>query len=131
VRDGLFVTPAVFDDVLPGTSLFTDEVFGPLLTVTRFDSAEEAIALANNTSYGLTNSVWSTNVSTALEVARALRSGTVWINTTIDGAPQLPYGGYKASGQGREMGTAGLDEFTEIKALHLRTKPRPRFFSWQ
>jgi betaine-aldehyde dehydrogenase len=127
--DALFVTPAVFDDVTPGTSLFTDEVFGPLLTVTRFGSIEEAIALANDTSYGLTNSVWSKNVDTAMRVARALRSGTVWINTTVDGSPQLPYGGYKSSGQGREMGIAGLEEFTEVKSIHLRTGPRPRFFS--
>ncbi len=126
---GLVMIPAVFDRVEPGTSLFRDEVFGPLLSVTRFTSTEEAITLANDTTYGLTNSVFSRDIDTALNVARALRSGTVWVNTTLDGSPQMPYGGYKASGHGREGGQAGLDEFTEIKALQIRTAKRPPVFS--
>jgi acyl-CoA reductase-like NAD-dependent aldehyde dehydrogenase len=109
-------------------AIFREEVFGPVLSVTRFSGVDEAIALANDTSYGLTNAVYTSDVSTALNVGRALRSGTVWVNTTIDGSPQLPYGGYKASGLGREMGAAGLDEFTEIKALHLRTGKRAPVF---
>jgi betaine-aldehyde dehydrogenase len=126
---GLFMTPTVFDKVRPEDRLFRDEVFGPLVSVTRFKTTEEAIALANDTIYGLANSVWSKNIDTALRVGRALRSGTVWVNTTIDGSPQMPFGGYKASGHGREMGTAGLEEFTELKALQIRTGPRERYFS--
>lgn len=127
--EGLFVTPTVFDDVSPDSPLFRDEIFGPVVSVTRFRTVDEAIALANDTSYGLANSVWSKDIDTALRVARALRSGTVWVNTTIDGSPQLPFGGYKASGYGREMGRAGLEEFTEIKALHIRTGRRGPVFS--
>ena len=127
--DGLFLAPVVFDDVTPEMSVFREEIFGPLVTVTRFKTVDEAIALANDTVYGLANSVWSKDIDTALRVGRELRSGTVWVNTTIDGSPQLPFGGYKASGHGREMGAAGLDEFTELKSLHIRIGTRPRFFS--
>lgn len=127
--DGLFLTPALFDGVTPAMSVFREEIFGPVVTVTRFRTADEAIALANDTIYGLANSVWSKDIDTALRVGRELRSGTVWVNTTIDGSPQLPFGGYKSSGHGREMGAAGLEEFTELKALHIRLGTRPRFFS--
>lgn len=123
------MTPAVFDDVAPGTSLFRDEVFGPVVTVTRFTTTDEAIALANDTTHGLTNSVWSRDIDTAMTVARALRSGTVWVNTTLDGSPQMPCGGYEASGRGREAGVAGIEEFTEVKALQIRTARRSPFFS--
>jgi acyl-CoA reductase-like NAD-dependent aldehyde dehydrogenase len=97
--------------------VFRKEIFGPVLSVSRFRTTEEAITLANDTEYGLANSLWTKNVDTALTVSRELRSGTVWVNTTIDGSPQLPFGGYKASGYGREMGNAGLEEFTQIKTV--------------
>ena len=128
-RPGHYIEPTVIDRVDRSSRLFQEEIFGPVVTVTRFSTIDEAIALANDTRYGLTNSVWSQNIDTALRVGRALRSGTVWINTVIDGSPQMPFGGYNASGHGREMGQAGLDEFTEIKALQVRLGGRPPFFS--
>jgi acyl-CoA reductase-like NAD-dependent aldehyde dehydrogenase len=127
VPDGYYVSPTVVDEVAEGTSLFREEVFGPVLAVTRFHDAEEAVRLANAVDYGLANSVWSKNIDVAFSVARQLRSGTVWINTTIDGAPQLPGGGVKASGYGREMGQAGFDEFTELKTVQIRTGRREPF----
>jgi acyl-CoA reductase-like NAD-dependent aldehyde dehydrogenase len=128
LRDGFFVAPTILDDVAPDNPAFHQEIFGPVLTVTRFGSQEEAVALANAVEYGLANTVWSKNIDTALTVGRALRSGTVWINTTIDGAPQLPGGGVKNSGYGREMGQAGFDEFTEVKTIQIRTRKRQPFF---
>jgi len=128
LRDGFFVAPTILDDVAPDNPAFHQEIFGPVLTVTRFGSQEEAVALANAVEYGLANTVWSKNIDTALTVGRALRSGTVWINTTIDGAPQLPGGGVKNSGYGREMGQAGFDEFTEVKTIQIRTGKRQPFF---
>ena len=128
LRDGLFVAPTILDNVDVDNPAFREEIFGPVLTVTRFDTVEEAIALANSVQYGLANSVWSKNIDTALTVGRALDSGTVWINTTIDGAPQLPGGGVKNSGYGREMGQVGFDEFTEIKTIQIRTGKRDAFF---
>lgn len=128
LQDGLFLAPTILDQVTPENPAFNEEIFGPVLTVTRFTTAEEAIKLANAVEYGLANTIWSKNIDTALTVGRALRSGTVWINTTIDGAPQLPGGGVKNSGYGREMGQAGFDEFTEIKTIQIRTGKREPFF---
>lgn len=125
---GLFVEPTVIDGVQPGTPIFEEEIFGPVLGVTRFASTEEAIHLANDVEYGLGNSIWTKNIDTALRVSRRLRSGTVWINTTIDGSPQLPGGGVKLSGYGREMGQVGFDEFTEIKTIQIRSGKRSKAF---
>ena len=125
---GLFVEPTIFDHVTPQMKIFREEIFGPVLSVTRFNSVDEAVALANDTPYGLANTIWTKNFDTAHQVAPRLRSGTVWINTTIDGSPQMPFGGYKASGFGREMGQAGLDEFTNIKTVFAHLVKRiPKF----
>jgi acyl-CoA reductase-like NAD-dependent aldehyde dehydrogenase len=127
--DGIFVEATVFDGVQPHMRIYREEVFGPVLGVTRFKDVDEAIALANDSTYGLANSVWSRDVDTALTVSRALQSGMVWVNTTIDGGPQMPFGGVKGSGYGREMGRAGLEEYTETKSIVLRTGKRDPFFA--
>src|SRR6185312_5729275 len=125
---GLFVTPTVFDHVTPQMAIFRDEIFGPVLSVSRFSSTDEAVKLANDTPYGLANSLWTKHIDTALQVAPRLRSGTVWINTTIDGPPQMPFGGYKASGYGREMGSAGVEEFTNLKSVFAHLGKRTPSF---
>jgi betaine-aldehyde dehydrogenase len=125
---GCFVQPTILDGVSPAARAFQEEIFGPVLTVTRFSSTEEAIDLANAVEYGLGNTVWTKDIDKALVVSRGLRSGTVWVNTSIDGAPQLPFGGYKASGYGREMGRAGLEEFTQLKTVQIRTGRRAGTF---
>jgi acyl-CoA reductase-like NAD-dependent aldehyde dehydrogenase len=107
---------------------FTEEIFGPVLAVTRFTTVEEAVTLANDVEYGLANSVWSKNIDTALTVAKRLKSGTVYVNTTIDAPPTMPFGGYKESGIGREMGQAGFEEFTELKSVNIRTGKRAGTF---
>jgi betaine-aldehyde dehydrogenase len=126
--DGVFVAPTIFDGVQPHMQVFREEIFGPVLSVTRFADEQEAIALANDTGYGLGNSVWTKDVDKALRMARTLRSGLVWVNTTIDGGPQLPFGGVKGSGYGREMGRAGLEEYTELKSCLIRTGKRAPFY---
>jgi betaine-aldehyde dehydrogenase len=120
--------PTIVADVLPSMEIFHREVFGPVLTVSTFSEASEAIELANAVEYGLGNTVWTKNIDTALTVIRKLRSGTVWINTSIDGAPQLSFGGYKASGYGREMGRLGLEEFCQTKTVQIRTGKRAGTF---
>jgi len=125
---GAYYPPVVLTDVDPGMPVFRDEVFGPVLTATRFHTADEAIALANDSDYGLAGSVWTENLSTALTVARAVRTGTIEINTCLEGQPQLPFGGFRASGIGREKGIDGLREFTETKTIGIRTTPRAPFF---
>ncbi|MGI8311748.1 aldehyde dehydrogenase family protein [Saccharopolyspora hattusasensis] len=121
---GCFVQPTILDNVTPTDRVFQEEIFGPVVTVTRFSGADEAIELANVVEYGLGNTVWTKNIDKALTVTRRLHSGTVWVNTTIDGSPQLTFGGYKASGYGREMGKAGFEEYTQIKTIQIRTGTR-------
>ncbi len=127
--DGVFVAPTVFDGVRPEARIFREEIFGPVMAVTRFGTVDEAIALANDTAYGLGNSVWTKDLDTALRMTRELQSGTVWVNTTIDGAPQMPFGGMKASGYGRECGRAGLEEYTVLKSCVIRSGKRDPFFA--
>ena len=126
--DGLYVEPTILDGVTAQMEAFTDEIFGPVLSVSRFSDAAEAVALANGVEYGLANSVWSKDIDKVLPVAKALKSGTVWVNTTIDGPPTMPFGGYKSSGFGREMGQAGFEEFTELKSVSIRTGKRSGTF---
>jgi betaine-aldehyde dehydrogenase len=88
--------------------------------VIRFRSEEEALEMANSTLYGLSASVWTQDFDRALRLTRRLRAGTVWINTFMDGAPELPFGGYKQSGLGRELGPHAVLEFTETKTVTMR-----------
>jgi betaine-aldehyde dehydrogenase len=125
---GQFLQPTILDRVTPDMSAFTEEIFAPVLTVSRFETVDDAIALANAVDYGLANSVWSKDIDKALPVAKALRSGTVYVNTTIDAPPTMPFGGYKMSGVGREMGQAGFEEFTEVKSVNIRTGKRTGTF---
>lgn len=130
VVDGQFIAPTILDHVTRGSGAFTDEIFGPVLSVTRFADAAEAISLANHVEYGLSNTVWSKDIDKVLTAAKALRSGTVYVNTTIDGPPQMPFGGYGESGIGREMGQAGFEEFTELKSVNIRTARHPSTFGF-
>ena len=124
----LYYGATVLDGVTSGMRVFAEEIFGPVLTVTRFSTIDEAVELANNSVYGLAGSVWTADMRTAFDVARRVRTGTMEINTSLEGQPQLPFGGHKLSGIGREKGQAGLDDFTEIKTIAYRTVPRAPFF---
>ncbi|MBX3567481.1 MAG: aldehyde dehydrogenase family protein [Rhizobiaceae bacterium] len=125
---GHFHEATIFDRVEPGMTIFREEIFGPVLSVTRFETVEDAVRLANDTAYGLSNYVWSKNIDTVLTVAKRLKSGWVQANTVIDGAPQLPLTGVKGSGFGYEMGQAGFEEFTQLKTLLIHTGPRAPVF---
>jgi acyl-CoA reductase-like NAD-dependent aldehyde dehydrogenase len=118
--DGQFYEPTVIAGVRPEMAIAREEVFGPVLSVLTFRTADEAIALANDASYGLSAGVWSENIHTCLDFARRAQAGTVWTNTWMDGFPELTFGGMKQSGQGREIGPYGLDEFLEVKTVAMR-----------
>ncbi|MDP5218509.1 aldehyde dehydrogenase family protein [Ruegeria sp. 2205SS24-7] len=118
--DGQFYQPTVVASVTPEMAIANEEVFGPVLSVLTFKTFEEAIALVNGASYGLSAGVWSENVHTCLEFARKAQAGTVWTNTWMDGFPELPFGGVKESGLGRELGHNGIDEFLETKTVQMR-----------
>ncbi len=96
-----------------------EEIFGPVLSVIRYESDDEAVALANDSTYGLGGGVWSRDIARAKSVARRLRAGTVWINEWHLISEKAPFGGYKQSGIGREFGIEGLKEYTETKHLHI------------
>ena len=91
-----------------------------MLSVLTFRTLDEAISLANDAEYGLSAGIWSENVHTCLEFGRRVQAGTVWTNTWMDGFPEMTFGGVKQSGQGREIGSYGYDEFLEVKSLVMR-----------
>ena len=116
---GRFFEPTVFDRVTPEMIIARDEIFGPVLSILTFKTKDEAIQIANDTLYGLSAGLWTSNVDTAFEVSRRIRAGTIWINCFMDGYPELPFGGYGDSGLGRELGRFSTDEFTELKTVQL------------
>ncbi|MDO5641509.1 MAG: aldehyde dehydrogenase family protein [Paracoccus sp. (in: a-proteobacteria)] len=117
---GRFYAPTVLAGVTPDMAIAREEVFGPVLSVLTFTTEAEAIALANDAAYGLSAGVWSTNIHTCLNFARKVQAGTVWTNSWMDGFAEMPFGGVKESGQGRELGRYGLEEFLEVKTIQLR-----------
>jgi betaine-aldehyde dehydrogenase len=119
LADGSYYEPTLIRDVQPGMSIWHDEVFGPVLTVTSFETDDEAIALANDTPYGLAASVWTRDVVRANRASRQIQAGCVWVNDHIPIVSEMPHGGVKASGFGKDMSTYSLEEYTSIK--HVMT----------
>ncbi|HXZ33453.1 MAG TPA: aldehyde dehydrogenase family protein [Terriglobales bacterium] len=116
---GFFLEPTIFGDVSNDMKIAQEEIFGPVLATLKFDEADQAIELANKNQYGLAAAVWTRDVKKAHLVSRQLRAGTVWINTygLMDAA--LPFGGYKSSGFGRELGMNALEHYTEVKTVWM------------
>ena len=116
---GWFVPPTVFTDVTPDMRIAREEIFGPVATILPFDTEEEAIALANDSEYGLAAGVWTGSLARAHRTAAALEAGTVWINTYNEFDPAVAFGGMKQSGLGRDLGDAAVDGFTELKSVTI------------
>lgn len=118
--DGYFIEPTLLIDTKPDMQVIQEEIFGPVVAAVSYDDPEEVVATANNTIYGLAAAVWTRDVSKAHKFARRLRAGTVWVNcyNVFDAA--LPFGGYKQSGWGREMGREAIDLYTEVKAVTVQ-----------
>jgi len=114
---GYFVKPTIFDDVDPNMRISREEIFGPVLATIRFHDAEDAIAKGNATVYGLAAAVWTRDVSKAHRIARAIKAGTVWVNTYNLYDPALPFGGFKESGFGRDQGKDALEKYTQTKSV--------------
>jgi acyl-CoA reductase-like NAD-dependent aldehyde dehydrogenase len=116
---GYFVRPTVFDGVTPDMKIAREEIFGPVLSVLPFDDVADVVAMANATTFGLAAGVWTKDVAKAHKVARMIRAGTVWVNTYNLYDPSLPFGGFKESGFGRELGLEAIDGYLETKSVWI------------
>ncbi|KAL4957312.1 aldehyde dehydrogenase domain-containing protein [Aspergillus filifer] len=119
-KEGYFIQPTVFTDVTSDMKIAQEEIFGPVVTVQKFKDEAEAIKIGNSTDYGLAAAVHTKNVNTAIKVSNALKAGTVWINNYNLISYQAPFGGFKQSGLGRELGSYALENYTQIKTVHYR-----------
>jgi betaine-aldehyde dehydrogenase len=126
LRQGFFFRPTIFDDCTRDMRIVQEETFGPIMTIERFTTEDEAVMLGNDTEYGLAGAVWTGDRARAERVARGLRHGTIWINDFGPYLPQAEWGGFKRSGIGRELGRAGLDEYREAKHIYENTEPKPQ-----
>jgi aldehyde dehydrogenase (NAD+) len=118
---GLFVEPTIFADVTNDMRIAQEEVFGPVLAVLRFSDEEQAIEIANDVNYGLAAGVWTESLRRAITVSERLEVGTVWVNTYRSTSYTTPFGGYKASGLGRENGLDAIKEYLQVKSVWLGT----------
>jgi aldehyde dehydrogenase (NAD+) len=119
LKDGFFVEPTIFTDVDNTSTIAQEEIFGPVLSIIKYTTIDDAVGIANDSSYGLGGGIWSSDKEKAVSIARRLRAGTVWINEWHLISEKAPFGGYKQSGIGREFGMDGLKEYTETKHLHI------------
>lgn len=125
---GMYVEPTVVAGVTRDMAIANEEVFGPVLSILTFKDLDEAVALANSTLYGLSAAVWSQDFSTCLTAARRIKAGTVWVNTFLEGHAELPFGGYRESGIGRELGRFATEDYTETKTLHMHLGARTEWY---
>ena len=122
IGSGRYIEPTIFSDVTPDMAIAREEIFGPVLSILVFDGLDEAIRLANDSIYGLSAGIWTSDLAAAMQAAEELKAGTIWINTYLDGPAELPFGGYGQSGVGRENGLLGVEEFTEVKTVQIRSR---------
>ncbi len=125
---GMYIEPTVVTGVTRDMAIAREEVFGPVLAVLTFKTLDEAIDLANSTLYGLSAAVWSQDFNTCMTAARRIKAGTIWINTFLEGHAELPFGGYRESGIGRELGRFATEDYTETKTLHMHLGSRTDWY---
>lgn len=123
--NGYFVRPTIFDRCTPNMKIVREEIFGPVVTVQTFRTEAEAVALANDTDYGLAGAVFTDDVTRAVRVVKEIRAGITWVNCYNPTFNEAPWGGYKRSGIGRELGVHGLEEYQEVKQINLNLAPGP------
>lgn len=117
---GYFIEPTIFDNVRNDMKISQDEVFGPVLSIIPFSDMHDAIQIANDTRYGLAAAIWSSDINTALGVAKSLRAGQVWINNFDGSDITVPWGGVKQSGIGRDKSLHALDKYSELKVTWIQ-----------
>ncbi len=119
LQDGYFFLPTVIGDVKPAHTIACEEIFGPVVAVMPFSEEEEAVRMANDTVYGLAGGVWTSDIKRAFRVAKAIRAGYIWVNTYGGIVPETPYGGFKQSGMGKELGFEGIENYLETKCVNV------------
>ncbi len=122
---GYYYEPTVFLNVTNDMTIAREEIFGPVVSIIEFDGDDEAVAIANASDYGLAGAVWSKSEERALGVADRIDTGTIWINDYHLLDPQFPFGGYKKSGFGRELGPEGLEAYMQVKHIHVGESSTP------
>ena len=127
-RPGMYIEPTVVTGVTRDMAIAQEEVFGPVLAVLTFSTLDDAVDLANATLYGLSAAIWSKDFNTCMTAARRIKAGTVWVNTFLEGHAELPFGGYRESGIGRELGRLATEDYTETKTLHMHLGPRTDWY---
>jgi betaine-aldehyde dehydrogenase len=124
-ENGYYFEPTIFDNVKPTMRIAREEIFGPVLVVIPFDTEEEAIQIANDTEYGLAAAVWTKNITRAHRVTSQIRAGILWVNQYHSTYNEMPWGGYKQSGSGRELGLYGIESYLEIKQVNINLDETP------
>jgi acyl-CoA reductase-like NAD-dependent aldehyde dehydrogenase len=120
LSDGYFIEPTIFAQVQDSMKIAREEIFGPVVCAMPFDDADEVLRRANESSYGLAAGLWTRDLQTAHRFAAWMQAGTIWINTWGDTDAASPFGGYKQSGHGREMGKDAIDLYSEVKSVWIR-----------
>lgn len=123
--DGYYINPTIFRDVKEEMRIVQEEIFGPVVVVQKFKTEEEAISLANGTAFGLAGAVFSNDITRAHRVVKAIKAGITWVNGYHSTYNECPWGGYKQSGWGRELGTFGMEAYTEVKQVNVNLAPQP------
>ncbi len=125
LANGYYVNPTIFTNVTPDMRIVKEEIFGPVVVVQQFKTEEEAVEMANDTDFGLAGAVFSNSITRAHRVVKQLRAGITWVNGYHNTYNECPWGGYKQSGWGRELGTFGLEAYTEVKQVNINLDPQP------
>jgi betaine-aldehyde dehydrogenase len=122
---GYYVEPTILYDVDNSSRIAREEIFGPVAAVIPFDDERDALKIANDTSFGLAAAVWTRDIYRALRMVKAIRAGIVWVNHMQPTYVEAPWGGFKQSGFGRELGIHGIDEYLETKQVHINLNETP------
>jgi betaine-aldehyde dehydrogenase len=122
---GAYLLPTIFDDVVPRMKIAQEEIFGPVVSVLPFEDEADALEIANGTPYGLAGAVWTRDIFRAFRVVKKLRAGVIWVNHMQPTYVEAPWGGYKMSGQGRELGRHGIEAYLEAKQVHVNLSEKP------